>query len=341
MNRVPFGKTGLEIPPIVFGSTNLGNLFHVPSKETKREIVRQWFQHCPPPVFVDTAGKYGAGLSLEVLGRELETLGVTTDQVVINNKLGWRRVPLTGPEPTFEPGAWLGLEHDAVQDIGYDGIYRCWEEGCKLLGNYRSTLASVHDPDEYLAAASSERERENRLQDILEAYRALAELKASGEVCGIGVGSKDWTVIRELSQLVEFDWVMIANSFTLLQHPPELLAMIDSLEKDNVGIINSAVYHSGFLVGGNHFDYRPADNPTLLDWRDRFHKICHEFHLAPADACVQFAMSPPGVTSIALSSSNPARVSDNVASVHAEIPREFWAALKQEHLIEAGYPFLA
>ena len=58
------------------------------------------------------------------------------------------------PSRLFEPGVWMGLEHDAVQRISYDGILECWDEGCRLLGDaYKPRLASVHDPDEYLAAA--------------------------------------------------------------------------------------------------------------------------------------------------------------------------------------------
>ena len=50
----------------------------------------------------DSAGKYGAGLALEVLGKALEELGVPPEKVLISNKLAWKRVPLTTPEPTFE-----------------------------------------------------------------------------------------------------------------------------------------------------------------------------------------------------------------------------------------------
>lgn len=336
MNRQTFGKTGIEIPPIVFGTSNLGNLFQELPLETKREIIKEWFKKVDSPIVIDTAGKYGAGLALEVLGTELAALGIRPEQVVISNKLGWRRVPLVASEPTFEPGAWFGLEHDAVQDISYDGILRCWDEGNELLGDYPAQLASVHDPDEYLAGASSTAERTERLDHILSAYRALGELKEMNLVAGIGVGSKDWTIIQEISRLVPLDWVMIANSFTIYQHPPELLDFISHLAADGIGIINSAVYHSGFLVGGSHFDYRPVTDPALFAWRDSFQEICREFGVQPADACVSFAMAPDGIQAIALSSSNPARVAKNVASVTAEIPDEFWKALEQAALITAS-----
>ncbi len=115
---------------------------------------------------IDVAGKHGAGLAAEVIGRNLRELGVPAEGVVISNKLGWLRKPLRGSEPTFEPGtpgsAW---KHDAELDVSYDGIMACWEQGCELLGEpYRPTVASVHDPDEYLAGAKSPLERQMRLR---------------------------------------------------------------------------------------------------------------------------------------------------------------------------------
>ena len=38
---------------------------------------------------------------------------------MISNKLAWKRAPLLTDEPTFEPGAWVNIKHDAVQDISW------------------------------------------------------------------------------------------------------------------------------------------------------------------------------------------------------------------------------
>jgi D-threo-aldose 1-dehydrogenase len=103
-------------------------------------------------------------------------LNVNPSDVLISNKLGWLRTELKTAEPTFEPGVWRNLKHDAVQQISYDGILECYEQGNNLLGDYRAELVSVHDPDEYLAAAEDEQERAQHYRDILEAYRALNEL---------------------------------------------------------------------------------------------------------------------------------------------------------------------
>jgi D-threo-aldose 1-dehydrogenase len=81
------GKTGLVIPDITFGSAILGNLFQILPDTTKLEILKAIFEHIPKPVAIDTAGKYGAGLALEVLGKYLRELGVSNEDVVISNKL--------------------------------------------------------------------------------------------------------------------------------------------------------------------------------------------------------------------------------------------------------------
>jgi D-threo-aldose 1-dehydrogenase len=347
MNYHQIGSTGLSIPRVTFGTAGLGNQYQVFPKELKLAIVREIFNHVQAPVALDSAGKYGAGLSLEAIGWSLAELGIPQEDVVISNKLGWRRVPLSTPEPTFEPGVWFGLEHDAVQDISYKGILRCWEQGCELLGgSYIPQMISVHDPDEYLAKASSEAEKQRLFEDILEAYQALAQLKKTGQAKAIGVGAKDWTSIQAISKEVDLDWVMLANSMTLYSHPAELLAFMDELKAKNVAIINSAVFNAGFLTGGEFFNYRKLNpdnekDKPLFEWREKFFALCEQHKVNPATACVQFGISHPGIVSVALSTSKPERVKDNIESVTVAIPGDFWQALKQAKLISPDYPYLS
>ncbi|KLU06936.1 L-fuco-beta-pyranose dehydrogenase [Rhodopirellula islandica] len=336
---------GNLLPPIVFGTSALGNLYQAIDRDTKRSIVSEWFEHCEGIVAADSAGKYGAGLALECMADALRSLQVKPAQILISNKLGWRRVPLKTPEPTFEPGAWVGLEHDAVQDISYNGILRCWEQGCELMAPYRPQLVSVHDPDEYLAAASSKDDRKRRWDDILGAYQALSELRDRGEVLAIGVGSKDWQVSEALTRDFPLDWVMLATSLTVRNHPQPLLDFVETLRRQSISVINSAVFHAGFLTGGNHYDYRKvtgetAEDQELLEWRRQFQRHCEQFNVPPAEACVAFGMSPPGVVATALNSSQPNRIAQNVRLVSAQPPAEFWASMKHDGLINVSYPFV-
>jgi D-threo-aldose 1-dehydrogenase len=338
-------KTGISIPRVIFGTSGLGNLYVATDQEAKCDIVKECVANSNGCVVFDSAGKYGAGLALESLGQSLKDLKVKPENVLISNKLGWLRTELKTPEPTFEPGVWKNLKSDAVQKISYDGIIECFEQGNVLLNGYHPQLVSVHDPDEYLANAVDENHEKKLYNDILDAYDALYDLKKEGKVQGIGVGAKNWQVIKRLTNDVQLDWIMIANSLTIKNHPKELLYFVGDMKSRGVSVINSAVFHSGFLVGSNYYDYRavsptePADK-MLFQWRDEFFELCRQFNIKPAEACVQFALSVPGVESIALNTTDKKRVKDNVAMASAKIPAEFWQLMKAKGLISKEYPFL-
>ncbi len=344
MTRRAFGRTGLTVPPVIFGTSSLGNLYRALPFEAKRAIVGECLARVSRPAVFDSAGKYGAGLALEVLGGALRDLGARPADVLISNKLGWLRVPLRGSEPTFEPGAWKDLGHDAQQRIGREGILECWRQGNRLLGEgFRADLVSVHDPDEYLAAAGGAADRRRRFAQVRDAYDALGDIRSRGEARAVGVGSKDWTVIREIADSVDLDWVMLACSLTVYRHPPELLAFVERLRERGIGIVNSAVFHAGFLTGGEFFDYRkpdPARELALFEWRDRFLAVCARHGVPAAAACVRFALSPPGVAAVSLNTSRAERVADNAALADAEVPAPFWTALKDAGLVARDYPYL-
>jgi D-threo-aldose 1-dehydrogenase len=295
---------------------------------------------------IDTAGKYGAGLALEVIGKGLKELGVEKEDIIISNKLGWYRVPLTAKEPTFEPGAWVNLKYDAVQKISYHGILECWQQGLELLGGYyKPQLVSVHDPDEYLMAAFDGEDRISRLNDILEAYIALFELKEKGEVKAVGIGAKDWRVIQELYEYVKFDWVMFANKLTIYHHPPEIIEFIEHLNAEGVGIINSAIFNAGFLTGGDYFDYRKinpavAADQKLLAWRETFFAICRKYKVEPGDACLHFALLMPQVSAVALNPSKPDRIARNEEVLDSKLPAAFWKELQEKKIIGEHFNYL-
>jgi D-threo-aldose 1-dehydrogenase len=333
-------KKVIQLPHVVFGTSPLGNLYVAKSDEEKCSLVREWIAESPQPAVFDTAGKYGAGLALESLGHCLRNLGVKPGKVMISNKLGWYRIPLTGPEPTFEPGVWINLTHDAEQRISYQGILDCYHQGLELLDGYQTGLVSVHDPDEYLAAATSEEDKAQRFEDVKEAYRALFELKAAGKVDAVGVGAKDWHIIKQITDVVDLDWVMIANSMTLHSHPADLWAYMQDLSARGVTIINSAVFNGGFLTGGKHYNYKPvsddnAEGAALLQWREKFFAVCEQFNITPAHACVQFAVQAPGVQTLAIGTTVPEKIKPNIEMVDRPVPEAFWRELESRGLIKA------
>lgn len=57
----------------------------------------------------------------------------------------------------------------------------------------------------------------------------------------------------------------------------------------------------------------------------------------PSEACVQFSLNVPGVKSIALNTTNSARVQSNLGMINTNIPLEFWQELKINDLIELDF----
>ena len=328
----------MKLTPVIFGTSCLGNLYKSIPMETKVAIAAEWFKAFEHPV-IDSAGKYGAGLSLECIGKALKALGKKNGDLTISVKLGWRRSRRLNPgeEPTFEPGAWAGLEYDAVQDISYDGIMRCHAEAKELLGGFPIDLVSVHDPDEYLAHAESQRGGDGQnsafsaaLCEIKDAYRALFELKARGEAESVGIGSKDWRVIEMLwRDGVKFDWVMFACQPTLLVHPPELISFVNELQTAGVTLIDSAVFNGGFLIGSDMLDYRKADpkkDAAAFAFRSCYLELCSRYGLDPAAPAVEYAYRL-GFDAVALNTASPHRILKNAAYANAKAPEAFWREL--------------
>ncbi len=332
----------LKLPPVIFGTSGLGNLYEVVPYVTKLEIIRESITHSQGIPMFDTAGKYGAGLALEVLGSCLKELQVPSNKVIISNKLGWYQTKLTTAEPQFEKGIWKGLKNDAVQKISYDGIMACFEQGNKLLGDYNSQMASVHDPDEYLAAATDAGDDQKRYRDIIASYTALNELKRAGKITSVGVGAKNWRSIERISKDIHFDWVMFANSLTLKSHPKALLEFVKKLHQKGTVVINSAVFNGGFLVGRDHYNYVLVDKDStegklLYKWRSVFFDLCSQYQIKPAEACFNFGLTIPGVDSVAISTVNPKRIKPNIEMVTKKIPAGFWKAMKENGLLDAHY----
>jgi D-threo-aldose 1-dehydrogenase len=288
------GKTGLQVPPVVFGTAALGNVGRVVTEQTKFAIIGEWFRHVRPPVLIEAAYEYGDGMALEVLGRVLRRLDVPSDEVIIQLTFGER-------------------------------VAECWEKSCRLLGSaYRPKLVAVRNTDEG-------------------GRRLALELKHAGAVRGVGVVIPDWQALRDRAATIEADWITLAGGCSVMRHPPEAVALLAQLANRRIPVIAAGIFDCGFLVGGNRLDGRVlnADDPanrSLFAWRKAFVALCDGHGVSPAHACIQFALALPGVVAVRLDSSYADRVAANIGSAYAEVPENFWASMKEEGLLEVGFP---
>jgi D-threo-aldose 1-dehydrogenase len=180
---------------------------------------------------------------------------------------------------------------------------------------------------------------------VLDAYRALDELKAAGELAGVGIASRDWKTINEIDARIRLDWVMLVGGVTIMHHPPQELLCMSNLAQRQIPIIAAGNFHGDFLLGGSSFDARAVDpeNPadrSLFAWRKVFVALCHGHGITPVQACLQFALAAPGVVAVAVSTSRPERIAENARAAITKVPPAFWDSMKEEGLLASDYPYL-
>jgi len=324
----PFGRTGLLVPPMMFGTAALGNVRRVTAEQTKFEICGQWFQHVVPPIFIDTSAVYGGGLALEMLRRALARYGVAQQEVIVNLRLPLRN----GREK--EPRG------------GTESFLRHWHDACRVLGDrYIPQLVSIAGVDDHTTLANLPAERNERPRVFFDAHDALCQLKSRGELRGIGLVANDWRLTKQLVAAADLDWVMLVGSLTIMRHPPELLDFLQLLSARQIPTVLHGVFHCGFLLGGNVCDGRVVDpedphDRQLFTWRKAFAALCHGHGVSPTHACIQFALSAPGVVSVAIDTSHPDRIAENAAAVCTQISPSFWQSMREEGLLNDRYPYL-
>jgi len=208
--------------------------------------------------------------------------------------------------------------------ISGNGVLPEWEKSCLLLPTeYRPQLVAVRGAD-----ASS--------------WEAAHKLKTSGEVRGVGVALSLADVSATIFEYDAADFVTICGC-TVLRHTSPMLEFINSLESRASPIVASGVFEGGCLVGGGRLDGRALNghdtaDRSLLAWRKAFVALCDGHGISPAHACIQFALSAPGVMALRLGTSYADRVAENVAAICHEVPRNFWQSMQEERLLSEGDP---
>ena len=222
----------------------------------------------------------------------------------------------------------LDLEADEIVihlALDADRIADDWEKSCRLLGSkYQPKLLSICGTNE-------------------STWRTACELKAAGQVLGAGVATRNFGALGSLAPSP--DWIVLLGGFTLMRHSAELVVSMAELAARQIPIIVSGVFDGCFLVGSNRLDGRvlsaedPADR-SLLTWRTAFVALCHGHGITPAQACIQFALSGPGVVAVLLNSSHPDRVAENAGYVQRLVTDLFWASMKEDGLLATDYPLV-
>ena len=335
------GRSGLRVSALGFGGAPLGDLYARLDDETAIATVAS--AHAAGIRLFDTSPHYGNGLSEHRFGTALRR--VPRDGFVLSTKVGRRMDPMLrdgtedGPRlGAASPGFAGGLPHRPVFDYSRDGALCSFEQSLLRLGVERIDVLLIHDVDAWTHGADRV---EGRFREAMDgAYRALDDLRAQGVVPAIGVGLNDAGMCARFAQAGDFDCMLLAGRYSLLEQPA-LDEFLGLAERKGIAVLLGGVFNSGILATGPRegarYNYAPA-GPGILERVRRIERVCAAHRVALADAALRFPFGHPAVASVVIGAVAPEEVWRNVASLERPIPPALWADLKHEGLLRADAP---
>jgi len=333
----PLGRTGVPVSVLGFGAAPLGDLYeHLDDRVAVSAVAAA---RAAGMTLFDTSPHYGNGLSELRVGaglRQGPAAGVVLSTTV-GRTMDPRRRPDPPPAGVISPGFAGGVPHRAAFDYSYDGTMRSFEQSLLRLGVDRIDVLLIHDVDVWTHGDGFEARFKAAMDG---AYRALDRLRSEGVVKAIGVGINEADVCVRFAEAGDFDTVLMAGRYSLLDQGGAAAFLPLALKK-RIGVILGGVYNSGILatgpVTGARYDYRPA-SPAILERVRRIEAVCRSHGTALPHAALRFATAHPAVASVVLGAVAPDEVARNVAALARPIPAGLWSDLKAEGLIPADVP---
>lgn len=280
--------------------------------------------------YLDTSPLYGYGRSELRLGAFVREHA----QATVSTKVG-RVLRAQRAEDDLSQLRKGGLPFWPTFDYSYDGTMRSLEQSMLRTGLIRFDIVLVHDLERDVHGTDFERQFDTCMNG---AYRALRELRDAGDVKAIGVGVNDTAAARAFVEAGNFDGVMLAGRYSLLDHDAQVLSFFELCSEKQVGILAAGVFSSGILATGASaqasYGYRPAPGDVLRRVQ-RIEALCTRFGVALPAAAIQFVAAHPIVRSVVLGSSSADNVEQNVEHGNAALPAAFWTALVDEGLLPA------
>ncbi|HEX7913921.1 MAG TPA: aldo/keto reductase [Paraburkholderia sp.] len=322
-------RSGLKLTALGLGCSQLGGLYRPMSSADATALVEAaWSAGLR---YFDTAPYYGYTLSERRVGQALAVR--ERDAFTLSSKVG----RLMRPDASVRPGddGWAEpLSFRPVFDYSYSGIMRSYEDTQQRLGMPQIDILYVHD-----IGAMTHGDRHAHYWDQLVAgggFRALAELRAGGEVRAIGLGVNEWEVAAEAMNEAPLDAILLAGRYTLLEQTA-LEPLLDRCTRVGTAIVVGGVFNSGVLAGNGKFNY--ADAPAeVVEKVRRLNALCEQFGLPLPAAALQFPFAHPAVVSCVVGVRSVAQLQQNIAWLEQRVPAGFWAALGNEGLIAANAP---
>ena len=326
-NKLP--RANLSLSALGLGCSQMGGLYRATSaREVADVFAGAWSAGIR---YFDTAPFYGYTLSEHRLGMMLAEQ--PRDSFVLSSKVG----RLMRPDSSVQPGDddWACPYPFRPQyDYSYAGVMRSFEDSLQRLGLARIDILYVHD----IGRATHGEQHSHYWSQLTTGggFRALEELRRSGQVAAVGLGVNEWEVVHDSLQEIDLDCTMLAGRYTLLEQT-SLSPLLEECVRRGTAVVIAGVFNSGILAGNNKFNYGAA--PAEIVERVRaLQSTCDEFAVSLPAAALQFPMAHPAVVSCVVGTRTAAQLELNLACFEQAIPAAFWQALHERGLVDAAAP---
>ena len=300
----PIGNTGVQITPLCFGTSAMGDMpdtyGYAVDEERAHATIRAVFDNRAQANCIDTSRNYGFGRSEQRIGAVIREHGGLPDGFILSTKLD--RDMQTG---RFDAGR-------ARQSI---------EESLTVLGVDSVALLHLHDP-----------EHARDLGEITTSGGAidrLFKLKEEGLARAVGLAMGRLDVMFPILRDWPFDALISHNRWTLLNRSAD--EMFDYAHANGIAVLNAAPYAGGVLAKGSadmpRITYQEADAQSLQPVR-RIEAICARHSIPPGAVALHFSLRDPRITSTIIGVSKPERVAETLNWAATEIPTALWQEIE-------------
>lgn len=337
MSPVEHDRTSLlkVIGPIGFGGASLGNLYQpISDAQAERTLARALESGIN---YVDTAPFYGFGLSEKRIGNALAKYDPDA-RIVLSSKVGRLLEPDTDADLGAVRSGFVSSEPlRSVYDYRYDAVMRSWEESRRRLGRKRIDILFAHD----LGLRTHGTDHLHQFRTFMDGgYRALRELRDSGEISAIGLGVNEAEVCIEALAHGDFDVMLLAGRYTLLEQSP-LDTLFPICAERDVRLVIGGPYNSGILAtgvtAGGRYDYGAA--PVSVVTRvAAIERVCAAHGVPLAAAALQFPLGHPQVVAVLPGLADEAQTLAALRFATTPIAADFWDELKGSGLLRADAP---
>ena len=311
------------------GGTGLGDMYHTTSDEAASTTVDAAWE--AGIRYFDTAPHYGAGLSEHRFGQALRrrprheyTLSTKAGRLLAPHLPGEIEAPFVG-----------ALPFKRVIDYTADGVRRSVEDSLQRLALGTIDIVYVHDlsPDMF----GEQFEHYYRIAAGKGgAFEGMVKLREEGLIKGWGLGVNTVEPCLRALRDSDPDIFLLAGRYTLMETTP-LQELFPLCARRGAHVVLGGPFNSGFLAGGEHYDYQPA-RPEQHAHRERLRQIAARYGVDLPAAALQFGVAHPVVAATIPGASSPAHLRRNATLMHTEIPAAFWEALRSEGLVPEDAP---